>query len=281
MDPAATKAMLDGTMPAGVPAAADTLAVVALIAGLVLWLVGGKVLRPLLAIAGFAGGAVGGAVLATRVWGGEAFGVSAGYIGLGVGAAVGGLLAFALFRFAMAAGSAMVFAAAGVLGVGVYLSVSPGAGTIDLANARSAARDYVAARVADDLVSRTSAGLGLSAAQARAGSPAEQAAAETGTVWTRLPESSRLMLIVGGVGGALVGLALGALAPRRAAAIVTAWLGAVVWLASLVWLASDLGLPGRQFLDQGPAQWLVIWLVVALIGLAIQVSGKPAVARPA
>lgn len=264
--------LLDGVVPDSLPALANAGAVVALVAGLVLWIAGGKVLRPLLALLGFVAGAAGGALVATRLFPADAAGIPSGYAGVAVGSLVGALLALALFRFAMAAGAGVVFAAAGVLAAGVYLSFTPGGLPLDAAGAREAASRLIGPAATASL-SRASTAT-AAPDDAAPNTLADAARAETAGLWARLPESSRAILVGAGLLGALAGLGLGALAPARAAAVVTAWLGSVLWLASLAWLASTLHIPGRQFLDQGPLAWMAIWLVVALIGLAVQTSGR-------
>jgi hypothetical protein len=67
---------------------------------------------------------------------------------------------------------------------------------------------------------------------------------------------------------------VGAMMPRRAAALVTALLGAGVSLASLTWMARTGEWPARSVLEQGPMGWLAIWGVVAAAGLVFQLTGQ-------
>jgi len=73
------------------------------------------------------------------------------------------------------------------------------------------------------------------------------------------------------------GLLLGALMPRRAAAVITGLLGAGVALASTAWLAHLLDLPGRDLLAMGPMAWLGLWGALAAVGITLQLTSvKPA-----
>ena len=94
-----------------------------------------------------------------------------------------------------------------------------------------------------------------------------------------IPADGRLTLCGAGLAAGFVGLLLGALMPRRAAAVITGLLGAGVALSSTAWLAHLLDLPGRDLLAMGPAAWLGVWGVLAAIGITLQLtSAKPAAA---
>lgn len=265
MDPAlvANLSGQDQPLIGGVPPIALAAALVALVAGLVLWVAGGKILKPMLALLGFAGGGLTGAVLAANLWPAPVAGVQSGYVGFAIGAGLGALLSVALFRFAMAAGGGIVFACAAALTTGVVLAQNPQALPLDAAQTRDAASRVITT----SLSAQT---------PPTARDTASAIGSEGGGLWRTLPEPSRVALIGATLVGGLLGVGIGALAPRRAAAIVSAWLGAVVWLASFAFLASTLNVPGRQFFDLGPGAWLALWLVVALVGVTIQLSGRDA-----
>ena len=99
--------------------------------------------------------------------------------------------------------------------------------------------------------------------------------------WNALDAAQRLVLagfvVIGLAAGALIGLAM----PTRSAAMLTSLAGSAIWLASLAWLAQAMQLPGREWLvsaENAGLRWLVIWPVVALIGLIFQLKNlkKPA-----
>jgi len=265
MDPALVPNLVGQDQPliGGIPPIALAAALVALVAGLVLWVAGGKLLKPMLALLGFAGGGLTGAVLAANFWPAPISGVQSGYVGFAIGAGLGALLSIALFRFAMAAGGGIVFGCAAALTTGIVLSQNPQAIPLDATSARDAANRVIASSLSTDT-------------PPTARQTARTLGAEGGGLWHSLPEPSRVALIGATLAGGLLGVGVGALAPRRAAAIVSAWLGAVVWLASFAFLATTLNVPGRQFLDLGPGAWLALWLVVALVGVTIQLSGREA-----
>jgi hypothetical protein len=99
---------------------------------------------------------------------------------------------------------------------------------------------------------------------------ARQAWDHVGNVWEAVPDRARGTLILVGLGAGVLGLVVGALAPRKTEALVTALLGAAVFLVSLVWLVTALDVPGAGVFDRGAMGWLVIWGCVAAVGLGVQ-----------
>ena len=70
-------------------------------------------------------------------------------------------------------------------------------------------------------------------------------------------------------------------APRRSAGAVTSMLGAAMWIPCVVWLAHVKDLPGREYLHQRPLGWVIIWLVVACVGIVIQWTALRSRSQPA
>jgi hypothetical protein len=94
---------------------------VGLIAGLMLWLFGRRVIRPVFVVVGMAAGA-GIGLLLTPTLGLPAIGpLAPPYVGLAAGSVVGLIAAAILFRMTMAVAAAAVLAIAGVLSAGIYL----------------------------------------------------------------------------------------------------------------------------------------------------------------
>jgi hypothetical protein len=91
--------------------------------------------------------------------------------------------------------------------------------------------------------------------------------------WGTLDPRSQFIVGLSALGGAGIGFLIGLLLPNRSAAAATALLGSAVWLTGGVWLAGALDAPGREFLDRGPKEWLIVWLGVAGLGLAMQLQG--------
>lgn len=91
--------------------------------------------------------------------------------------------------------------------------------------------------------------------------------------WDRTPGAERLWIITAGLVGLGLGIALGIVMPNWAAATVTAFAGAAIFLPALVWLAHALSVPGREILNLSALGWAMVWVAVALIGVAIQTQG--------
>jgi hypothetical protein len=73
-------------------------------------------------------------------------------------------------------------------------------------------------------------------------------------------------------------------APRRSTSLATALFGSAIVLGSAVWLLRAYDAPGSKYLVQGPMVWLGVWIVAAILGLAVQMRGggshKEAPANP-
>ena len=107
------------------PIEAHAAAGIMLLVGLCLWLFGGKVLKVLFGIAGVVlGGLVG--MIALPAFGSETlFGQPSGLIGLGIGAAIGFVIALMALKLAIVVTAGLGFAAVGFLGGAIYLSYNP------------------------------------------------------------------------------------------------------------------------------------------------------------
>jgi hypothetical protein len=236
-------------------------AVIGLVCGFVLLLAGGKVLRPVAILLGGAGGALGGSTLLTGVLPESLYGVSGQWVGLGIGVVVGMVAAAVLFRAAMAAAGAVTFGAAGVLACAIWMGGLP--------QATPTVVDNTVQNVV--LVSMTSQ---VGSDGSALGQAAQSVWGDAQGAWASLSPDARLRLIASGLGAGMLGLLIGALMPRKAAALLTALLGSGVFLASLCWVTHVGDLPGRELLEHGPTAWLAIWAVVAGAGLVFQLSGQ-------
>lgn len=156
--PLAAVTLAQTTLPWG----GEAVLVAGLVAGLVLWLLGSRVLKPVFAVLGMALGGFAGVVLLplTGLPAFEAggFSIGPGLIGLAIGAILGGLAAAGLFRVMMVISGGLVFAVAGTLAGLVYLQHAPvpkdGGGT-QLQQTLEGAGE-AASGTADDLRSQTS-----------------------------------------------------------------------------------------------------------------------------
>ncbi|MEZ6235702.1 MAG: hypothetical protein R3B68_16085 [Phycisphaerales bacterium] len=109
------------TLPLGLHAPA----VVGLIAGLLLWVLGGRIVKFAMAVLGLAGGAGLGSVLAPTIGVTAIAGFPGHLVGMAIGGIVGLVAAVLLFRFAMVIAGAGVIGAAAALGGLVYVNVAP------------------------------------------------------------------------------------------------------------------------------------------------------------
>ncbi len=279
----------DPTIPGGLPGATEFAsyasllhapALIGLIVGLILWLVGGRVLKPAVVLLGAAGGALAGSVIAPRLLDGSIAGAEPAWIGMAVGGLIGLGAAVAVFRVAMAAAGAGVFAAVGILGALVYLNFQPGG--LELRDQGGAQTVSLRDRVVE---SATRVAMNSAADRATGATDEEQSAslhaaagAEAKSLWAAVPEESRLLLASVAFAAGLAGMLIGALMPVRAASIVTALMGSAVALASAVWLAGALQIQWVEPSRVGPVGWLAAWAMLAAAGVYLQGSRRKAAA---
>lgn len=277
------------------------------IAGLVLWLLGGKVIKPVFAILGMALGGLAGMVAlpATGLEDVPIAGVDIRpeVLGLALGVIGGGLGALLLFRVVLSVSAAVSLAAAGAIGALVYLDHAPTVPAGEAAPASAAedaARAFVdatepfrdvtseeigrqldaweanlnadpqAERLSEEDLEAARAGLWTAAERSRALLSAGRDAAVD--EWRRRPVRDRIVILGSTVGGLLIGAMAGLVFPKRSAAVVTALLGSAVWMASGVVLLRSM--PGETpgFLNQPPQTWATVWSLVAFVGLTIQLG---------
>lgn len=264
------------------PIGAHSVAIAGLLAGLVLWGVGRRFVKPGFALAGMLLGAVLGffAIAALPLL--DPFPVPAPYLGLDAGTLVGLLLAVLLFRVAMAASTALVMALMGVLVAAAYLDLKlepaphqkllatqerPVDPPADPALEATPTEPWYVLNTGEDagLAERTA-----SRATTKTRRFLHALKNELHSIWARLPEQSQIVVSLSAALGAAVGALSGLGAPKRSAGAVTAMLGAAMWIPCVVWLAHARDLPGREFLSHRPLGWVIIWLVVAALGIVIQ-----------
>jgi uncharacterized membrane protein len=254
------------------PAAAHILVALGLGAGLVLWLCGRVVLRPLFGVFGaLIGGAVG--FLALPGVGQETvFGFPSPYAGLVIGGVIGLVLAIVLYRFALAIAMALVLGLVAVLAAGVYLDSQP------LKQAAATAREALpkppALKEAERLhIDREHAKEAARTAAGQVRQFLDQRGDSISAAWSQVPVSQRVTIVIAGLAGVLGGFFVGLLMPKRSAAAATALLGSALWLPCLGWILAALGTPWADITQRQSLVWLAIWLGVAAVGFIVQVSG--------
>lgn len=278
------------------------LAAVGLVGGLVLLAMGARVLSASVIVLGLSVGAFLGLSLGRAAGVGAVGEVPGSMLTCGVGAVAGGLIGMAMIRLAIGAASTATFGALGLLGsatvlviggtiasprvpttsalaTGISESASVEAGTRVRAATRTNGTRAGAVEHASDGASGSASSSASSSAGSSAGSSAtdhairvagEQAGAYATDYWSTLPASSRATIVWSTLGGAVLGLALGTLMPRRAAALVTALAGAGGAIIGARVLAMD---DASVWLDPGSmgvVGWLAIWIALAAAGMWVQ-----------
>lgn len=281
-----------------------------MLAGLALWLFGGRLIKPLFAIIGLAVGAVAGLVFLPAAGFDAAGGVSGALIGLAIGAVIGLTLALILAKVAIVFAAMLGFALVGFLGASIYLQYAtlpddappppfvdkdtprassgrllfkhPTTGqpvtieelTSSLREAQRIIRGGSESGAKDDEQNR------FAAIAIRCRAVLAEAYDATKARWNAWSVRERMVVVFSTLGSLALGLLVGVFMPNRATALVTALAGSAIWLASAVWLINALAPSVNHITDQRPEAWAVVWLLVFLAGLVAQLSGLGRSAPP-
>jgi hypothetical protein len=274
-------------LAAGLPlswlSGAEGLAAVGLVGGLVLLAMGARVLSASVVVLGLSVGAFLGLSLGRSAGVGDVGEVPGSMLTCGVGAVAGGLVGMALIRLAIGAASTATFGLLGLLGSAAVLVVG---GTISTSNMPPAPTASSVATGMAEIASaeagtrvRAAAGGSRAGADERASGSASEAAVRVAGAragmyatdyWSALPEKSRGTIVWSTLGGAVLGLALGTLMPRRAAALVTALAGAGGAIIGARVLAMDDAALALDPGSMGVVGWLAIWIALAAAGMWVQ-----------
>jgi hypothetical protein len=258
--------------------------------GLALWAVGGRFVKPSVVLVTSAAGGYAGFAL------GETFDPALGpWIGLALGVVVGCAVGYWLFRMA-----------AGVLLAAFLAVAAPTAAAValdyDLATRAQAIADVVrdaangdddgdggddSATTHSDAVAPRSFTSNDDDATAeetvtargvleRAGAWfigfASDAAEGGEDIWDDLEPDERRTIVATGVVGALAGLAIGAILPTLAMAVLTSGLGAAAILGAGSRLAVHFRPEWESSLPESPIAWAAIWVSVAFLGVVLQIA---------
>lgn len=251
---------------------------IGLACGLLLWLLGSKVLRPAAAVLGGAIGSAVGVIAPTALGIMEIAGVPASLFGLGAGAVLGMLIALALYRAVLTFSTGLVFGTAGLMtSLAIYSpvpvpaplpdGVDPVVQRDDSAYVEAASivlQDGASGPVAEDT---TIEELAVERATVFVRATGEAVAGH----WSALEEHARLIVLGSTLGALMFGLILGLAAPERASAVVTAALGSGLWLYCFAWISVEEGAPWAGSLDLGARGWAITWAVTAAVGAGAQV----------
>lgn len=290
------------------PWAAHGIAIFALLTGLLLWLHGRRLLKPMIVAVFALAGATVGFALPSLTSLGDLISVHAGLI---IGAAFGAIIGLLLFRFAMAISLGLVLACIApvvCLAFSRLPSTPPDATPLskeelllrdvpqesdetsavlrDLAARRDRLHKSIqdaAAQAADPTKSPDSTETGaettttsdqfIRTATQRVRAFADALAAELTAQWNELPSRLRFMILGSASLGLGLGIVLGLLLPKWTSGAVTAMLGAAVWLPAAAWLLTAAGFSITDRWHPSATQWLGAWAVASFLGTLIQWRG--------
>lgn len=93
---------------------------------------------------------------------------------------------------------------------------------------------------------------------------------EVAYAWNAQPTRDRGLLLLALLCGGAVGLGVGAVLPRKAAALVAAGLGAAMWLVAGIWLLHASGWMARIPMGDDMRVWLGVWVGISVLGAGFQ-----------
>jgi len=279
------------------------------VAGILLWILGRRLVRPLFGLL-FAGvGGIAGATIPAAI------GLTLHPIAmLGAGVVLGALVGLMLFRVSMAIALGALLGVAAPVATGVTLQAAPGLiraiesppddaegsglpieqqfldgvpvkGDPDDDAATDAVVEEGKKRASEEVRSRVEKGLknlsgsvelteedkeALRARAERVGQFLKALFDEAKAAWGERPASHRLAMMLAAAIGMLAGGSIGLLAPRSTAAVTTALIGSAAWLGAGAVLAEAHDLALSGLTPTRPAAWLGVWLIAAGVGAGLQ-----------
>ncbi|MCB9844841.1 MAG: hypothetical protein H6811_02480 [Phycisphaeraceae bacterium] len=280
------------------PTTAHGVVALGLLAGLMLWIFGGRVVRPAFAALGVLVGGALGFLLLPLTGDDQVLGIPTAYAGLGAGCVAGLVASVLLFRAAMILCAIGAGCAFGLLGTMVFLQYAPSlmpetppsevlasphrASEIDLDTSALAARDLTSLNLADssEALERFGAqmfeGLDrhtrhlIQGASVQARDFGGRLWMQSTSLWQGLTQRERMVIMCASLVGAGLGLVIGLGAPTKSARLVTSMGGAVVMLGAVAWLAESMSVPGHEMLHRSPLAWSALWLAVSGLGVFVQ-----------
>lgn len=253
----------------------------AMAAGIVLWLTGERLLKPLtIVMCALVGGAIGFLLIPITPWSTAQGGTLTHWHGLGCGAFIGALAGLLMFRSAIALGCGVVFGlllpmlAAGLLGLtrgGDSPPPAPEATGSGVSALMERVENGAVGQAANAAVDRLPESAQPAAESVRGF--LTSASAKADETWSTLPALHRGVILLSAALGLAGGVIMGLSMPGWACGAVSSLFGAAVWLACFVWMSNAMQLPWRESLDRPTLQWLVIWSIAGVIGTGVQWSG--------
>ncbi len=272
----------------------------ALMAGLMLWLVGARVIKPVFFLFGLAIGAFVGTTiipltgLPTFHPGGIT--LTPGVTGLIAGGILGSLVSLAMFRLVIAMTSAFAFAAAGVLGALIFLHFNPTLADADpnapqsalvetqedsLAGIRTSLNEQITREAAehsanfldqDGKVLDEETKQQLKDAATRSKEFVEHMWNTIQADLDQRPTRDKLIALSAGFAGLAFGLLVGVMMPKRTTALVTSLFGSAACMAATTALLTARTGQRPDFLNQSAVIWATAWVLLTAIGLMVQLG---------
>ncbi|VAX39239.1 hypothetical protein MNBD_PLANCTO03-1729, partial [hydrothermal vent metagenome] len=205
------------------------------------------------------------------------------YAAIGLGALLGLAIGAAAYRLAVGGASALTL---GCLAAAVAAAISlhdPGTGGAGWFERRVPERPETIAEVASARAAQAAIeqvnfsdfwgggqASGETATIAGLQVAAESAGAIARSQWAALPEPTQVLVTASAILGGVLGLAFGLLRPRAAGPAIAALAGSALWLGATTVLLARSGQPIPAMPTEQPGAWLIAWVLVALVGFAVQ-----------
>lgn len=283
------------------PAEAQIVLLALVVAGVMLWLFGGRFIKPAFASLGLVLGSATGLLIAAAIGDDNIGQWPALHVGLLAGGVIGLTISIVAFKIAMIGAAAGAFAAAGFLlsliivqhrpvveadaellavqmqeagysedEYAEVLGILGSPGMSDNGDEdRAAARQRLVESI-DEAVTGAAGVVNESAEQIRGFASALYH--DLKGFHDRLDRDGAMIVGACAFGGALAGMLIGLFRPGKSAAMITAMAGSAIVLFAGIWLVSAWELPFEGVLTREPIAWANIWLVMSLGGWIFQLS---------
>lgn len=243
------------------------LVLLALALGLALWLVGDRLFRPASSLVGAAVGAMVGLAASNAVTTDQVAGIPTPYAAIGLGSLLGLGVGAAMYRLAVGGAAAVTLAGVAAVVAAAVTLHQPDAGASGAERPETIA-EVARARESHVAIEPVSLRDRITLENLQA------AAASTGSMmrgqWEALPEQNRSLVLAASILGCVVGFAFGLIRPRTVGPAIAALAGAALWLGATTALLARAGQALPPMPSQRPGAWLAAWLLVALVGFAVQ-----------
>ncbi len=270
---------------------------VALLAGLLLWIMGARVIKPVFFLMGLAIGGFVGTTLMPLIGfppfevGGMT--ISPSVVGLVCGGIIGSLCSLAMFRLVIAFTAALAFAVAGVVGALIFLHFNPTTGDPSatetalvesgesIAGITTSLNEEISRQAADRSVNLLDEDNKVLDEQTKqqlkdAAERSRQFLSQLGdTISEELesrPTRDKMIASSAGFAGLAFGLLIGVVMPKRTTALVTSLLGSAVCMSSVSALLTARNGERPEYLEQSAVVWAIAWAILTMIGLMVQLG---------